>query len=203
MLDLRVIRQDPEKISENCRNRNLPDLVALLLKQDEIVRSLKGELDTLRQRRNEISNQMKSKLSTDERQTLIEESKSLKQKEEALYLAHQSAEVERGNLLSRIPNLTHPDSPIGVDEDANKVLREVGKPRNFDFDTKNHLTLMESLDLVDFQGGSKVVGQKFYYLKNQAVFLELALAQYELASDKYNDETSQSIIAMKIANLGM
>ena len=95
MLDLRVIRQDPEKISENCRNRNLPDLVALLLKQDEIARSLKGELDTLRQRRNEISNQMKSKLSTDQRQTLIEESKSLKQKEEALYLAHQSAEVER------------------------------------------------------------------------------------------------------------
>ena len=86
MLDLRVIRQDPEKISENCRNRNLPDLVALLLKQDEIARSLKGELDTLRQRRNEINNQMKSKLSTDERQTLIEESKSLKQKsKEATY----------------------------------------------------------------------------------------------------------------------
>ena len=80
MLDLRVIRQDPEKISENCRNRNLPDLVAPLLEQDELARSLKGELDTLRQRRNEISNQMKSKLSTDERQHLIEESKSLKQK---------------------------------------------------------------------------------------------------------------------------
>ena len=166
MLDLRVIRQDPEKISENCRNRNLPDLVALLLKQDEIVRSLKGELDTLRQRRNEINNQMKSKLSTDERQTLIEESKSLKQKEEALYLAHQSAEVERGNLLSQIPNLTHPDSPIGVDEDENKVLREVGKLRIFDFNPKDHLTLMQNLDLVDFEGGSKVVGQKFYYLKN-------------------------------------
>ena len=81
MLDLRVIRQDPEKISENCRNRNLPDLVAPLLEQDELARSLKGELDTLRQRRNEISNQIKSKLSTDERQNLIEESKLLKQKE--------------------------------------------------------------------------------------------------------------------------
>ncbi|MEC7216437.1 MAG: serine--tRNA ligase, partial [SAR324 cluster bacterium] len=80
MLDLRVIRQDPEKISENCRNRNLPDLVAPLLEQDELARSLKGELDALRQRRNEISNQMKSKLSTDERRNLIEESKSLKQK---------------------------------------------------------------------------------------------------------------------------
>ncbi len=180
MLDLRVIRQDPEKISENCRHRNLPDLVVPLLEQDELARGLKGELDTLRQRRNEISNQMKSKLSADERKTLIEESKSLKQKEEALHLAHQSAEVERGNLLSQIPNLTHPDSPIGIDEDANKVLREVGKPRIFDFDPKDHLTLMESLELVDFEGGSKVVGQKFYYLKNQAVFLELALAQYAL-----------------------
>ena len=63
MLDLRVIRQDPEKILENCRHRNLPDLVAPLLEQDELARSLKGELDRLRQRRNEISNQMKSKLS--------------------------------------------------------------------------------------------------------------------------------------------
>ena len=52
MLDLRVIRQNPEKISENCRHRNLLDLVAPLLEQDEIARSLKGELDTLRQRRN-------------------------------------------------------------------------------------------------------------------------------------------------------
>ena len=156
MLDLRVIRQDPEKISENCRNRNLPDLVAPLLEQDELARRLKGELDTLRQRRNEISNQMKSKLSTDERQYLIEESKSLKQKEEALHLAHLSAEVERGNLLSQIPNLTHPDSPIGVDEDVNKVLREVGKPRKFDFDSAfdpvhvgiNQMDLMET-HLVD------------------------------------------------------
>ena len=138
----------------------MPDLVAPLLEQDELARSLKGELDTLRQRRNEISNQMKSKLSTDERQNLIEESKSLKQ-EEALHLAHQSAEVERGNLLSQIPNLTHPDSPIGVDEDANKVLSEVGKPRNFDFDPKDHLTLMESLDLVDFEGGSKWLAKNF------------------------------------------
>ena len=72
MLDLRVIRQNPEKISENCRNRNLPDLVAPLLEQDELARRLKGELDTLRQRRNEISNQMKSKLSTDERRLYLE-----------------------------------------------------------------------------------------------------------------------------------
>ena len=167
MLDLRVIRQNPEKISENCRHRNLLDLVAPLLEQDEIARSLKGELDTLRQRRNAINNQMKSKLSTDERQTLIEESKSLKQKEETLHVAHQSAEVERGNLLSQIPNLTHPDSPVGIDEDANKVLREVGKPRIFDFDPKDHLTLMESLELVDFEGGSKVVGQKFIISKTK------------------------------------
>ena len=158
----------------------MPDLVAPLLEQDELARSLKGKLDTLRQRRNEISNQMKSKLSTNERQHLIKESKSLKQKEEALHLAHQSAEVERGNLLSQIPNLTHPDSPIGVDEDANKVLSEVGKPRNFDFNPKDHLTLMESLDLVDFEGGSKVVGQKFYYLKKYSKTENMYFSIYEI-----------------------
>jgi seryl-tRNA synthetase len=180
MLDLRVIRKDPEKISDNCRHRNLPDLVKPLLKQDELARRLKGELDTLRQKRNEISNQMKVKLSPEDKQVLVEESKLLKQKEEKLNVEYQSAEIHRSNLLSQIPNLVHPDSPIGLDEDSNKVLCEVGEPRIFDFEPKDHLALMENLDLVDFEGGSKVVGKKFYYLKNQAVFLELALAQYAL-----------------------
>ena len=180
MLDLRLIRQEPERISQNCLNRNLPDLVPQLLAQDEQARQLKGELDSLRQQRNDFSSQMKGKLSPEERQTLIESSKALKTREEELNGLHREAELERGNLLSQLPNLTHPEAPIGNDEDSNRVLREVGGRPEFEFEPKDHLTLMENLDLVDFEGGAKVVGQKFYYLKNQAVFLELALAQYAL-----------------------
>ena len=60
-------------------------------------------------------------------------------------------------------------------------IRDVGSKREFDFEPKDHVELMETLDLIDFEGGAKVSGQKFYYLKNQAVFLELALAQYAMS----------------------
>jgi seryl-tRNA synthetase len=180
MLDLRLIRQEPERISANCRDRGLPDVVPQLLECDEQARQLKGELDTVRQQRNDISKQMKGKLPPEEREPLIAESKALRSKEEKLSEQHQALEQQRTDLLSQIPNVTHPDAPVGADEDSNRVLREVGTIPTFDFEPKDHLTLMEALDLVDFEGGAKVAGQKFYYLKNQAVFLELALAQYAL-----------------------
>src|SRR5262249_16700347 len=79
--------------------------------------------------------------------------------------------------LLTIPNLTHPDAPVG---NENKVLRRVGEPRKFDFPAKDHIALAETLDLVDFEAGSRVAGQKFYFLKNEAVLLELALVQYAM-----------------------
>ena len=88
---------------------------------------------------------------------------------------------QRLDLHKQVPNLTHPDSPDGFTDEDNVPIREVGTKREFDFEPKDHVELMEALDLIDFDGGAKVSGQKFYYLKNQAVFLELALAQYALS----------------------
>ena len=88
---------------------------------------------------------------------------------------------QRLDLHKQVPNLTHPDSPDGFTDEDNVPIREVGTKREFDFEPKDHVELMEELDLIDFDGGAKVSGQKFYYLKNQAVFLELALAQYALS----------------------
>ena len=88
---------------------------------------------------------------------------------------------QRLDLHKQVPNLTHPDSPDGFTDEDNVPIREVGTKREFDFEPKDHVELMEALDLIDFDGGAKVSGQKFYYLKNQAVILELALAQYALS----------------------
>ena len=123
---------------------------------------------------------MKGNIPSDERQPLIEESKNLRNEEsEKESFLHELVE-QRLNLLKQVPNLTHPDSPEGLTDEDNMPIREVGTIRKFDFEPKDHLELMEALDLIDFDGGAKVSGQKFYYLKNQAVFLELALAQYAL-----------------------
>ena len=180
MLDLKLIRSQPEEIAENCRKRNAHVDIEKLLELDEQVRQITNEVDSVRQRRNEISKEMKGKIPSDERQPLIEESKNLRNEEsEKESFLHELVE-QRLNLLKQVPNLTHPDSPEGLTDEDNMPIREVGTIRKFDFEPKDHLELMEALDLIDFDGGAKVSGQKFYYLKNQAVFLELALAQYAL-----------------------
>ena len=180
MLDLKLIRSQPEEIAENCRKRNVHVDIEKLLELDEQVRQITTEVDSVRQRRNEISKEMKGKIPSDECQPLIEESKNLRNEEsEKESFLHELVE-QRLNLLKQVPNLTHPDSPEGLTDEDNMPIREVGTIRKFDFEPKDHLELMEALDLIDFDGGAKVSGQKFYYLKNQAVFLELALAQYAL-----------------------
>ena len=180
MLDLKLIRSQPEEIAGNCRKRNVHVDIEKLLELDEQVRQITNEVDSVRQRRNEISKEMKGKIPSDEPQPLIEESKNLRNEEsEKESFLHELVE-QRLNLLKQVPNLTHPDSPEGLTDEDNMPIREVGTIRKFDFEPKDHLELMEALDLIDFDGGAKVSGQKFYYLKNQAVFLELALAQYAL-----------------------
>jgi seryl-tRNA synthetase len=89
-------------------------------------------------------------------------------------------EAEVTQRLRRIPNLTHPDSPVGLTEDKSRELRKVGTPRVFDFKTKDHVDLGKSLDLIDFETAGKVSGAGFYFLKNEAVLLDLALQQFAM-----------------------
>jgi len=180
MLDIKTIRNHPEQIIENCRNRNLQIDIDQLLEWDEQSRQLKSELDAIRQRRNEISQQMKNPLPPDERQPLIEEAKLLREQASEKEKNYETADRSRQELLAQVPNLTHPDSPIGQTDEDNLSLREVGTIPEFDFEPQDHLTLMENLDLIDLEGGAKVAGQKFYFLKNEAVLLEFALIQYAL-----------------------
>jgi seryl-tRNA synthetase len=181
MLDLKLIRSQPEEIAENCRKRNVDVDIDKLLMLDEQVRQITTEVDTVRQRRNDISKKMKGKISPEERQPLIEESKILREEESAKESMLRKLLEQRLDLHKQVPNLTHPDSPDGFTDEDNVPIREVGTKREFDFEPKDHVELMEALELIDFDGGAKVTGQKFYYLKNQAVFLELALAQYALS----------------------
>jgi seryl-tRNA synthetase len=80
----------------------------------------------------------------------------------------------------RIPNLTHPDAPIGQTEESNAELRRVGTPRTFDFTPRDHVEIGKALDLIDFEAGAKVSGHGFYFLRNDAVLLDLALQSYAL-----------------------
>lgn len=180
MLDLKYIRNNSDQVAQNCLNRCVNVDVNTLLQIDEEVRQKKSDLDAVRKRRNDISTKMKGKMPPEERQPLIDEAKKLRAQEAEMDADYQKSDQERQELLSRIPNMTHPDSPIGKTDEDNVPLREVGQIPQFDFEPKDHVDLMEGLELLDLEGGAKVAGQKFYYLKNDAVFLELALIQYAL-----------------------
>ena len=80
----------------------------------------------------------------------------------------------------KIPNMAHPDAPVGVLDTDNPEVKRVGTPTTFSFKPKDHVQLAQDLDLVDFDAATKVSGNKFYYLKNEAVFLEQALVMYAM-----------------------
>jgi len=153
---------------------------------DEVIRlydqrnALITETDELRRRRNENAKAMKAKLEPEEREKLIAEGKSLKEAiaaKEAEAAGVKEALEEKAGL---IPNMAHPDAPQGKEDKDNTEVARSGEPVKFDFKAKDHVELAEALDLIDFETGAKVSGSKFYFLKNQAVFLELALTRYAL-----------------------
>ena len=111
---------------------------------------------------------------------LIDIGSELKKQAAKIESALKQTESELDALVRQIPNMTHPAAPIAATEDGNRELRRWGEPARFDFAPLDHVALGERLDLIDFDAGAAVAGQKFYYLKNEAVLLEQALVQYAL-----------------------
>jgi seryl-tRNA synthetase len=184
MLDLKYVVANAEAVKQNCRNRNAPPDV--LEEVDRVValeserKELMHEVEEVRRRQNEVAQSTGRERDAGKRAALIEEGKRLKsdvaEREERL----RRLEAELTQRLKRIPNLTHPDAPIGLTEDDSRELRKVGTPRAFDFKPKDHVVLGKELDLIDFETGGKVSGTGFYFLKNDAVLLDLALQQFAI-----------------------
>ena len=180
MLDLKFIRDNLDAVKANVLHRHVsadPDLVVRLY--DERNRLLK-ELESLRASRNANADKMKGKLTPEQRTPLIEEGKRLKESIAELEKGHEETEKKLTEEALRIPNMSHPSAPVAEGEAGNLQLRTWGTPTAFSFTPKDHVQIGQALDLVDFETGARVAGQKFYYLKNQAVILELSLVRYAL-----------------------
>ncbi len=170
MLDISFIRENPDLIKKNCKNRGIKVDLDKFLSLDKKRVELIQKVDSLRSKKNKA----KSKPTTAEMVAL----KKNKTEEEKLVKELVKVETEYKEILFSIPNLTHPDTPIGKDESENKEIRKSGQPKKLDFGAKDHLELGEELNLIDFDAGVKVTGNKFYFLKNEAVLLEQALLLY-------------------------
>ena len=177
MLDLRFIEENLDAVRENCRNRKLDLDLDRLAELTERRRGLIGEQQSLREQRNKLAKQMKGRKPSEAERA---QGKALKDREAPLgdELGESLEELEA--LLSQVPNMSHPDAPVGADDAANRELRRFGEPTQFGFKPRDHVELGALHDLIDFEGGAKVTGQKFYFLKNELVLLEQALVRYAL-----------------------
>lgn len=177
MLDLQFVCDNLETIRTNCQHRNVEADLGKLLELREIRSELITTLDGDRQRQNEIAQSIPKEKSPEVRAALIEQGKALKQTVPAIEAKVKDVEKQIGALMMTIPNLTHPDAPLGGEADS-KTVRTWGTPRQFDFKPLDHVALSEKHNLIDLEGGSRVTGHGFYFLKNEAVLLELALTQF-------------------------
>jgi seryl-tRNA synthetase len=180
MLDLRFVRENLPAIRENVKNRRAhadPDLVVQLSDERN---ALQQRLDASRGSRNANAEKMKAKLPPEERTKLVEEGRRLKEEIAGLEAAYAEADAKLAEEALKLPNMSHPDAPIAIGEEGNRPVRTWGKPSSFTFTPKDHLQLGQSLDLIDFDTGARVAGQKFYYLKNEAMLLEQSLVRYAL-----------------------
>jgi seryl-tRNA synthetase len=180
MLDIAFIREHVDAVKANCRNRNVQADVDGVVRLDDERKRLVQEAQTLQQRANEVAKQTGKEKDPAKKQALIEEGRKLREQVAAVEARRKQAEDERDRLLRVIPNMSHPDAPVGTTAADNKVIKRWGEPRTFDFKPKDHVQLGEALGLLDFEAGASVTGQKFYFLKNEAVLVEMALVQYAM-----------------------
>jgi len=179
MLDLETIRTRTDEVRRNLANRGMKADVDKVLRLADRRSDLIQEGDGLRNRRKELSQRI-PKASEAERPALVEEATALKNAIARKEAELAQVEEELRSEQARIPNLTHPDAPVAKDETGNRELHRWGDPPTFDFQPKDHVALGEALDLIDFDSATKVTGANFFFLKNEAVLLELALCRFAL-----------------------
>ena len=179
MLDRRFVLENVELVQENCSRRGSQADVRRFAELETQRRVKQVKADELNRRANEVSKSIGKAQDAAEREARKAEGRMLREQSTAATAELEQITAEADAILHAIPNLSHPDAPVGADDLANLELRRGSHaPPKFDFKPKDHVELGETLDLIDFAGGAKVAGHGFYFLKNEAVFLELALQRY-------------------------
>ncbi|GAB5514617.1 serine--tRNA ligase [Rhodopirellula baltica] len=181
MLDRKFILQNAQLVAENSAKRGVSvDVDAICRLEAERMEALK-QAEELNRQANEVSKQIKSAKDNDERQELIAKGRSLREQKDAAGAAQDRLEAEILELQTILPNMTHPDVPEGGEHDANEIGRGKTPVPEMDFQPLDHLQLGEKHDLFDFEGGARVAGSGFYFLRNAAVRLDLALQQFAIS----------------------
>jgi seryl-tRNA synthetase len=179
MLDRKLIVERAEEIRKNCQLRGVQVDLDQLIEWEELRRKLLTEAQELNRQANEVSKSIGKAATPEQREQLKEDGRKLREEKDAAQFEHDRLEQLILQVQSQIPNLTHPDAPHGEDDSDNLQI-SLGKTPvpQFDFPPKDHLELGRIHDLIDFESGARVAGAGFYFLRNEAVLLDLALQQF-------------------------
>ena len=184
MLDIKLIRENPELVKKNLMKRGVPEngeMLDALIDVDRKWRKKLTELNNLRHKRKMLTAEIgKLKKARKEAASKVEKAKILDSEIKNIQTEVSEIEEETNSYLMRIPNLLHETVPIGKNENDNVLVRSWGDIPKLDFPVKNHIDLGLNLDIIDIERAGKVTGSRFFYLKREGVLLDIALMNFAL-----------------------
>lgn len=181
MLDIKLIRDNPEEVKERLATVGVSGTdVDALLNSDRVRRARISAVEALRAERTKRSKEIRKISDPTERDTAVRSMRALGERVSKLEKQLAQEEEDFQQRLLDLPNLPHPDVPVGQDEDENVVIRTEGKPPAFAFSPRPHWELGEALGIIDFERGVKISGSRFYILKGLGARLQRALISWML-----------------------
>jgi len=181
VLDLKLIRSDPERVKAALARRGAAAQVDELLALDARRRELLPEVENAQAERKSLSKQIgERKQAGEDAEELMATVQGLKEKIETGKAELETVDAELGRIVTALPNLPDPDSPDGMTEEDAVVVREVGELPSFDFPVRDHLEIGTELGLIDMEAAARLSGSRFAYLTGDLVMLELALVRFAL-----------------------
>jgi len=182
MLDIKFVRENPDKVKENIKKKFQEDklpLVDKLLKADVDYRAVLKESENLRHERNKIT----AKISELKKQgknaaELLAQAKEIPDKIKNIEVKRDELKAEIKDYLYTIPNMIHESVPTGKNDKENVEIQRIGEPKKFDFEVKSHVEIAENLGMADFTTSGEISGNGFYILKGNLGLLNMALINY-------------------------
>jgi seryl-tRNA synthetase len=184
MLDIKLIRENPEFVKENLAKRGNPkngEMLDALIDVDREWRGTLTKLNELRHERKQVTVEIaKLKKAGEDAYSKVEKAKAIDSEITTIGKQVTEKEVRIRSYLMLLPNLLHETVPFGKDEHDNVQIKEWGQTPKFGFSVKNHIDLAVNLDIVDVERAGKVAGSRFFYLKGRGVLLDMALMSFAM-----------------------
>lgn len=181
MLDKKFILANADAVQQNCEHRGVKADVHRFVSLENEARGIQQQIEELSRQANDVSKSIGKAKDDQEREQRKQEGKQLREQKDTKQSELDRIAAEAGAIYRSMPNMTHPEAPIGEEAHSVELRRGEHEVRPLGFPVVDHVELAAQHDLIDFEAGARIAGAGFYFLKNEAVLLELALQQYALA----------------------